>query len=469
MTITEEARRERIEAAVNAHDPATEESVRIHWRGEDRIFPVVSLGLDSVVLNPNSHRIQAQLESLDTDGLVRDDPFSDEAQELIASILREEVEGFEDLRNNLAEDRQKSPGVITRVGLLVNANRRTVALRDNGQRYIRVAVLPDATADEVSDLELALQMQRDFREDYSFTNRLLFVDDLLTKQGREIDDVTRALNVAASSDERAMVRGRAKVEQDTRVLILIRDIQGRSGDRIPLTEFDEQEIALEELERSYRETAQDDPEAAERLRETRVLGILAEVPYRDLRRFDGEVLDEYVLPQLEDDELFAEVLPALRQRAADEDLADPGGLDVLEESAEEEGQEEHTDDEDAPLSGSAQVSALVDLFATTHGETEIELPTENGERKELRETVVSGMNAALRSAASDIESDRREENRLLRPYNRVIEADRKLKAASEALARVLGEPELDPEPIRRALESVQGRVDDLKQDLDQSS
>src|SRR4029077_2948263 len=236
----------------------------IRWRDEFRVFPVVNLDIDAVVLNPNSHRIQAQLESHPDREAVRRDPFSEEAQAIIATIIKTQIEGFEDLRTNLAEDQQLQPGVITRVGLLVNANRRAVALRENAARYIRVAVLPDATADEVSDLELALQMQRDFREDYSFTNRLLFVDDLITKQGRPVDDVARALNVAASSDERAMVKGRAQVEQDTRVLVLIRDMQRRSDGRIPLTDFDEQEIALEELERPYRDTAQDDPDAAHR-------------------------------------------------------------------------------------------------------------------------------------------------------------------------------------------------------------
>ena len=47
-----------------------------------------------------------------------------------------------------------------------------------------------------------------------------------------------------------MTKGRSQVEQDTRVLVLIRDIQRRSNGAIPLTDFDEQEIALEELERA---------------------------------------------------------------------------------------------------------------------------------------------------------------------------------------------------------------------------
>jgi hypothetical protein len=463
--MTEEARAQRIAAAVKDHDPKVEETLRIQWREEFRVFPVVSLDIDAVVLNPNSHRIQAQLESHLDRETVRRDPFSEDAQAVIATIIRTQIEGFEDLRTNLAEDQQLHPGVITRVGLLVNANRRAVALRDNSARYIRVAVLPDATADEVSDLELALQMQRDFREDYSFTNRLLFVDDLITKQGRPVDDVARALNVAASSDERAMVKGRAQVEQDTRVLVLIRDIQLRSNGRIPLTDFDEQEIALEELERAYRDTAQEDPNAAHRLRETRILGILASVPYRDLRRFDGDVLEDYVIPVLEDEDLFTDVLPALRPTESADREAGLGGLDILEEDDPDDASAEG-DTEDGPISSSEQISALVDLLARSHGDDDVQLPTAEGDRTEARDTVLENMNAALRRAASDIESDHRHENRLLRPYNRAIEAERKLKASADALARVADTRDFDPEPLRGAIDAVQQRLNSLSTDLE---
>ena len=167
MSMTEEARSHRIATAVAGHDPKLEETLRLRWHDEFRVFPVVTLDLDAVVLNPNSHRIQAQLESHPERDIVLRDPFSDDAQTIIAAIIRKDIEGYEDLRANLQADEQRQPGVITRVGLLVNANRRAVALRENGARYIHVAVLPDATADEVSDLELTLQVQRDFREDYT--------------------------------------------------------------------------------------------------------------------------------------------------------------------------------------------------------------------------------------------------------------------------------------------------------------
>src|SRR4029077_7374461 len=215
-------------------------------------------------------------------------------------------------------------------------------------------------------------------------------------------------------DERAMVKGRAQVEQDTRVLVLIRDIQRRSDGRIPLTDFDEQEIALEELERAYRDTAQDDPDAAHRLRATRILGILANVPYRALRRFHGGVLEDYVIPVLEDEDLFADVLPARRPAESTEDNISPDGLDILEGDTADSSAE--SDTEEGAVSSTDQISALVTLLAGSHGDDNVRLPTPTGDRTEVRKTVVDSMHAALRSAASDIDSDHRHENRLVRPY-----------------------------------------------------
>jgi hypothetical protein len=107
MAMTEEARAERVKAALEARDPDVDGSLRLPWHDEVRGFPVVELELDAVVLNPNSHRIQAQLESHPQAELIRSDPFTDEAQELIAEILREQIPGFEALRDNLAEDTQR--------------------------------------------------------------------------------------------------------------------------------------------------------------------------------------------------------------------------------------------------------------------------------------------------------------------------------------------------------------------------
>jgi hypothetical protein len=462
MTMTEEAREALIGERVDAHDPAKQPTMRLPWRGSSEEFPVIAVELDAVVLNPYSHRIRAQLESHPQAEMVREEPFSEVSQDLIAELLPETGENFEDLKRNLDEEGQLQFGVITRGGLLVNANRRAVALRELGKSHIEVAVLPpDTTTVEINDLELTLQVQKTFWEAYTFTNRLLFVDELITDLGRPAEEVARALRPAVTRDARSMKRGKEEVEKDTRVLAMLREIQERSEGSIPLTSFDEQEVALEELETKIHDGASEDPEATASLFEIRLLGILANVPYRRLRQLDGEVIDDYVIPALGENEMIAEILPALPDQAEQEDRAsgeEPGGLEVL---GEEEG-----DGAAGPDEATAKVQALADILATSFGEEEVELPLEVGVRSEERKAVVENLNAALTEAAVEIEADKRHDNRLERPIKWLKEAERKLRSAGEAYEAVHDEGEFDADAYGEALERAEARVKSLREDLD---
>src|SRR5947209_2225104 len=127
--ITDAVRKEQVKRALDAHDPAREATIQMMWKNQSKVFPLVRLGLEYLLLNPRSHRIRAQLESDMQTDLIRDDPFSDEAQEALARILRE-TEGFARLKTNLAEEGQRDAGIVTSAGILVNANTRAVALRE---------------------------------------------------------------------------------------------------------------------------------------------------------------------------------------------------------------------------------------------------------------------------------------------------------------------------------------------------
>jgi hypothetical protein len=448
---------------VAAHDPVTQEFHTVPWREAEGRFPVIDLELDATVLSPYSHRIRAQLESAENAELIEAEPFSEAAQEAIAGILREVGENFEELKQNLADDGQQQFGVVTRSGLLVNANRRAVALRDLGKTYIKVAVLPaDTTMAEIDDLELTLQMRRNYWEAYTFTNRLLFVEDLINNQGRSESDVARALDPAVVRDDKALKKGVERVEGDTRVLAMLRRIQERAGEgrRIPLTEFDAQEVAIEELERKVHDTQAENPDAARDLFEVRLLGILSEVVYRRLRYLDGDVLEEYVIPTLADNPLFSDVIPVLGESGGEVEPApvvEPEGLDVL-------------GDEPAPASGASgagrQVSALVDLLVSSYGEDRLTLPSTEGPRSEEREVVRAGLKRALTDAADDVELDRRRDNRLLRPARLAEDAERKLRAAREAFESVKGSGGFDRDAFVVALEQVAKRLDALRSEAD---
>ena len=164
--MTDEGRKKRIQEALKAWHEKEEprESLPLFWHGPQQIFPVVELDIDVPLLNTKSHRLRSQLESDPRGKSVLNDPWSDSAQEVAAEYLRKPPEEFERLMQNLALEGQRQPGVITREGVLMNANRRLAALRelrDPNKRWIRVAVLPsDAAPLELVDLELTLQIPR---------------------------------------------------------------------------------------------------------------------------------------------------------------------------------------------------------------------------------------------------------------------------------------------------------------------
>lgn len=439
-----------VEAAVEAHD-ADHERRNLPWGGTTQLLPVVDLPLEAVLLNPRSHRIQAQLESHPHRELVTGDPWSADAQEVIATILRQLGDNFDDLKRNLEEDGQQDPGVVSRFGLLVNANRRAVALRDLGKTTVRAIVLPpDATDEELDDLELRLQMQRDFKETYTFTNRLLFVDDLITRQSRSINDVARALNLAASSDPGALARGVANVERDTRVLDMLRQVQARSRGMVPLTSFDDQEIALEELDGRLQEMQQQDPVGAGELYEIRLLGLLTDVPYRDLRQLDGEALDNHVLPILEDNDVLADIVAHLTTADDETDpVDDPEGLDLLEDEPFA-----------AAIDRAMKITALNNLLARSHGREDILVPGTDGVRRVDRGPVVDAVHGSLRAAAQEVRETDRHENQLQAPINRLNEAERKVQVAADSFAAVAGRADFDHAAFTAALDRVQSRLTD---------
>ena len=61
-------------------------------------------------------------------------------------------------------------------------------------------------------------------QDYTYTNHLLFIDELLRAEDQE--SVAKTLNLAASSDAKELERGVKAVREATGQLALIRQIQG---------------------------------------------------------------------------------------------------------------------------------------------------------------------------------------------------------------------------------------------------
>ena len=390
--LPEKARRERIEAAVQAHEPNQEESVQVPWKGDTALCPVVLVPLDVAALNPHSHRIKSDLESDPHAEEIEADPYAEESQERIAEILRN-TDGYEDLLANIGAEGQRDYGVITNAGLLVNANTRAVALAALDKGYIKVAVLPgDATEREIADLEVQLQMQRDFKQDYTFTNELLFVQDLTERYGYSTSRVAEILR-----------RREKDVEQFIRLLALIREIQRRSDNKIPLKFFDEKEQLLKDLDGAYEGLKDRDPVAANRLRDARILAVLVGTFYRDARVANEEFVEDYLTDALGEKEGLGGSLATMVE-TPEADTEEGDELPGVDELGGEAGDGEPS---------RVDTGALVDLVAKSFGEDEIEVPdSSGGEQTVSRERIIEVVAEAISDGAAESKADAKREKGL---------------------------------------------------------
>lgn len=460
--LSEEARRQQIDAAEAAWKPG-DRNHPIPWRGKQDVVPVVRVSLDAIVLNPRSHRIRAQIESHPLKELIETDPFTDEAQDAVAELLRE-TEDFEDLKVNLKEEGQREPGVVTHAGVLVNANCRTVALRDLGEKFIELALLPkNANEQDIDIIESQLQVARDYRREYSYTNQLLLVMDMKEKYGYSTKDIARRLQYAASSNKKDVAAGSKTVEQMLRILNYVQDLRERSDGALPLTFFDTQKEALQQLDDAYEKARKHNPTKAPDIRAAYELGIAAHIGYQPLRQVDPEFMEEYVREHLEEQETIGEHIEQLEAEAvsAEQDggEAEPEGLEILKESQAEAA-------ETAPKpngNGKALAEQLTNILLTSHGKETIELPGTKGESVEVsREAFLSDVQEAMMQAAIERKADKGHANQLLQPISDLRSARRKLDSTRDGFVKVENNNQFDRIKFDQELEALKRSLEALE-------
>jgi hypothetical protein len=458
VPLSEDVRKETIDKALGSLPPESE-TWRVPWRGNMEKMSVIRIALDSVVLNPTSHRIKSQLESApDARKAIEEDPEGEVAQEAIAALLRETLR-FEELKQNLDDDEQREPGIVTRQGRLINGNTRSVALRDLGEEHIDIAVLPaDASLGEIYDLELDLQVAQDYRQDYSFTNELLFVDDLITQEGRNEEEVALRLRWASPTKTSSLKKGSERVRRYVRHLALIREIQEMSSGQVPLTDFDDAEQALQELDKAYESVRDKDPPAAQRLKAARTLGLLVELGYSRQRAVDADWVEDYFEEAVIEDPILSDVLDAISNGAV-EPAVDGGsdGFDDFEDAL--EGVEEQ------PAIHTA-VQLLVQRMSKSARDGTIKLPTPDGEMEFDREAVREAVAEAMRAAAEDAHRATKAGDELQLPIHLASEAARQLIKCRHAYEEVANREGFELSKLCDEVEKATRALDALKQGVE---
>ncbi len=386
---------------------------RVPWKDSNIMCTVIEIEIDSLILNPRSHRIRAQIDGHPSANLLASAPESSEAQAIIAQLLRA-TEGYQDIKTSLEQDGQREPGVITCSGVLVNGNTRAVALDEINKGYIRVLVLPPSTNEQqISELELRLQVAKDFKQDYTFTNQLLFVRECLNEAGWTHERVAREVGYWTRFGPK---KGEERVHQDERVLTIIDEIRQRSNNRYPYTFFDERKQALEEIDRDVENLRHTDPGAAIELRSARLIGVLAGLGYRELRHVQPGFVDDYLVGEIEEDDLLA---PFSAGFFPDEEgSGQPTGLELL-------GSQDERNTSDSLLSW------LVD----TRGNSTVSIQVQGKKLSRNRDEIVGALREAMEAGAGQARDDTKREDLADQPGKRLREARQKVKTATETFKK----------------------------------
>lgn len=447
--IGHEARRQLIERTLQA---GSDDRRPFGWRGQEHTWPVVSIPAADLLLNPDSHRIKAEIAALGprVGRVIMDDPFSEEAQELIAEIIRS-TKGFAVVKASL-RDGQRDPGVITRAGVIINANTRAVALRDlhGTHAYVKVHVLPDdATLTELTHLELTFQMQEDVKQEYTFTNQLLLIDDLM-RQGSTPEEI--GLDLLPGLDPASRVdrqKAREHVEAEARLLALIRHVIDASGGRMTFRDFNDDRQTLLEIDQAYSsiERRTHDTARARRVRDAKLTAMVIGLGYNDVRQVDETFLDQYAMDAfLEEPELrdHATALLSAAATATEDTLGWPDFLD------------------DEPAGNEVTLQPVFDALVTTQEDGTVRL---RGAGDSGTEISADAFRASVRSALQRGVNVKRLDNdragALTSPMRHLGNAAASLDRARARLSEVARHPSFDTAALREAVRKLQRAYDDM--------
>lgn len=301
---------------------ATRETVTIEWRGAQTHIDVISMPVNLLSYNPGTHRVRAQLDyDAAKADMLKSDPWGEESQSYLHYLLKaspsdpsREDPDFLALMDDIKDYGQKEPGIITPNGVLVNGNTRRAALRELGRENIRVGVLPNDWAwQDIEAVELELQLRKEHRRDYSYVNQLLAIDDE-TSLGLSESEVSKKFRIQAKTFRQARW-----------VLAFIREAIARSKVTLPdgtptslrMIDFEDHQEKLKELQRKYVDLAAKDQDAAERMKEHRLLAIVLGKAKTDIRWIEPDFRESYLEDKL-DPELRAEAV------SADDGITIPG-------------------------------------------------------------------------------------------------------------------------------------------------
>lgn len=385
------------------------------WPRPEKNLPLVSLEVDWVRFSTLNHRTKAEqmriVEQRQRPDLFSADPMGPEAQDEQYAILRGQ-EGFADLKADLKERGQQQPAVVTADGILINGNRRSAALRSLYQdddfqpaRYVSCLVLPaDATNAELVDLETELQIAREFKEDYTWVNEALLIEEIFNRENKDWSKVASRMHKPAP-DARVQYEKLQQLHQ----LVALSNGTRHHADFVP------NESAFTELAGHIKGKP---PEEAASVRSAYFLGILTGVNYRTLRHLRRADASALVRKELSENVTLSPLLQDQEKPADD-------ALDILDDVL------------GGPSSDGvgASLTPVLSFFAKQGGQTEVEF----GGAKVSLEKLMESVSHAVDDAAEEASNQTQDDTAVTAPTSCLGNAIKSVNKAVQALpkARIL--------------------------------
>lgn len=432
----------RLEARVSGSS-ANQDSISVDWRDARLSIPVIQMPIELVYYNPHTRRIRAQRDIDEArERELLENPFGSSAQNYLEDLLQWDPArpghvdpSFEALRDDIKEHGQNEAGIITRDGVLINGNTRRVALKKLGRTGIFVGVLPtDTSRTDIDGLELALQLRRTHKRDYSFVNELLAIDEKV-RAGIPTQEILKAFRMKQERFKRsrwllqfiddAIERSRVEVAPGKNVALRRYDFERDQGQ-------------LEELYRSWMKLERDDPDKAAVLRDSRLVGVVLNFAKTDLRVIREDFVDKYLKQRLPE---------GLLPESAEAEVLHVPGLPDVELAA--------------PSSDSMRVREFTDKvlrYAALRNNSSPSAPLDEGVAETLG-VIQSAFERAKRDAGADEEYRKKG----LTPADRVQAASDQLEFAITALAEARSVGTLDVASMEDALETLRKSLTKLAQ------
>ncbi|WSB86651.1 hypothetical protein OG692_22840 [Streptomyces cellulosae] len=404
------------------------------WPRSEKELPVVELEVTWVRFSVINHRTKAEQireqRKAGRDDLFSRDPLGREAQDAQYRILCGQ-EGFEDLRSDLKSRGQQEPAIVTCDGVLINGNRRSAAMRSlwvdddlRSARYVKCLVLPaDATAAELVDLETELQVAKHFKQDYSWINEALLIEELYERENKDFKRV--AERVHRKTEE---VRDYYEKIQQVHQLVALSDGTREYVDFIP------NESAFTELAKHVKNKSETEAKA---VKDVYFLGTLAGVEYRNLRHLRRPDAAELVVDELRANATLAPLLDSLPQASGFASVSEDD--DLLDS---------FLDDEPAV---SGPLEDLLRLVATKRPEETVQVA--DGGAIEMTDLLRS-LRDVVKSAAQEAAEDTQDRREITAPLERAEKAALELKRAIDALPKARRYDEWDERKFSARIEKL---------------